>query len=202
MRYIKKFKTFEGIISPTEITDNRDINSFEELVEYGNDNDFDVVNYDDFFNSLSTDDQQSAPPRNGVPFFALYHLEREKPMFVLSNEVFLRMPNFKTIVDDIISHEKIHVEQSSRAKVTYNLPDPNDRKSYFSNKDEVMAFSWSIAKGLSRTGTDLESSISNLDKMSRESHSMIWNDIKRYCDEKTINRYRKYIYLYLEEMFS
>jgi hypothetical protein len=31
---------------------------------------------------------------------------------------------------------------------------------------------------------------------------MLWNDIKRNCDEKTIKRYRKYIYLYLEKNYS
>jgi hypothetical protein len=31
---------------------------------------------------------------------------------------------------------------------------------------------------------------------------MMWSDIKRNCDEKTIKRYRKYIYMYLEKMFD
>ena len=33
-------------------------------------------------------------------------------------------------------------------------------------------------------------------------HKMLWDDIKRYCDEKIIKRYRKYIYMYLDKIFN
>lgn len=56
---------------------------------------------------------------------------------------------------------------------------------------------------------DLESAMKSLDEpvvihigMMPEEHKMLWIDIRRYCDEKIIKRYRKYIYLYLEKIFN
>jgi hypothetical protein len=113
---------------------------------------------------------------------------------------------------DIIGHERVHAEQSLRkGTIDYKLPSPLDRKAYFSNKEEVMAFSFTIANGLSKTNRSLETAMSQLDSQGNDNfrgmgmrpaeHTMLWSDIKRYCDEKTIKRYRKYIYLYLEKMY-
>jgi hypothetical protein len=52
--------------------------------------------------------------------------------------------------------------------------------------------------------TDLDAQVNNFRGMGMRpaEHTMLWNDIKRNCDEKTIKRYRKYIYLYLEKIFT
>jgi hypothetical protein len=213
MRYIKDFRMFEAVIMPTVLNNNSVVNSFQTLIEYGQQNEFDVVNYDEFYNSLPEDDKKTAPPRHGIPFFALFHPVNKRPMFVLVDPNAARfIPNFKEIVDDIIGHEKIHGEQTRRkGDVEYSLPSPTDKKAYFSNKEEIMAFSWTIANGLSKRHRDIKSAMNSLDEefvihrgmgMRPEEHKMIWNDIKRYCDEKTIKRYRKYIYLYLENIFN
>lgn len=213
MKYIKDFRMFEAVIMPTVLNNNSVVNSFESLVRYGHENNFDVVNYDEFYNSLPEDDKKTSPPRHGVPFFALFHPINKKPMFVLVDPNAARfIPNFKEIVDDIIGHEKIHGEQTRRkGDIEYSLPSPTDKKAYFSNKEEIMAFSWTIANGLSKRHRDIKSAMNSLDEefvihrgmgMRPEEHKMIWNDIKRYCDEKTIKRYRKYIYLYLENIFN
>lgn len=213
MKYIKDFRMFEAVIMPQKIDNNSVVNSFESLVRYGEENGFDVVDYNGFYNSLPEDDKKTAPPRHGVPFFALFHPINKKPMFVLVDPNAARfIPNFKEIVDDIIGHEKIHVEQTRRkGDIEYSLPSPTDKKAYFSNKEEIMAFSWTIANGLSKRHKDIKSAMNSLDEefvihrgmgMRPEEHKMIWNDIKRYCDEKTIKRYRKYIYLYLEKIFN
>jgi hypothetical protein len=213
MKYIKEFRIFESVIVPKKIENNMLVNSFESLVRYGNENDFDVVNYDEFYNSLPEADKKTAPPRHGAPFFALFHPINKKPMFVLVDPNAARfIPNFKEIVDDIIGHERIHGEQTIRkGDVEYSLPSPTDRKAYFSNKEEIMAFSWTIANGLSKRHRNIKSAMNSLDEefvihrgmgIRPEEHKMIWNDIKRYCDEKTIKRYRKYIYLYLENIFN
>ena len=129
-------------------------------------------------------------------------------MFVLSDPNVARLiPNFKEIMLDIIGHERVHQEQSlRRGTIDYSLPSPLDRKLYFSNKDEVMAFSYTIANGLAKTTRTMETAIKDLDSEQLsgrpKEHKMLWNDIKRYCDEKTIKRYRKYIYLYLEKIFE
>jgi hypothetical protein len=165
MKHLKTYNLFEAVIMPNRTENNFRINSFEDSVEYGIQNDFDVVQYDEFYNSLDDNDRKTAPPRRGVPFFALYHTERTKPMFVVCDTMVFRFMPMKEIIDDIIGHEKIHVEQSRRkGDIKYSLPNPNDRKAYFSNKEEIMAFSFTIANSLSKTMVDVETAMVELDR--------------------------------------
>jgi len=204
MKHLKPFNIFEAVIMPTPIEDKAPVNSFESAKEFGERNGFDVVGYDEFFNSLSEENKKSAPPRMGVPFFALFNPVRKKPMFVLVDVNAARfIPNFKEIMLDIISHERVHAEQSLRkGKIDYNLPSPLDRKSYFSNKEEVMAFSFTIANELAKVTKSVEKGMEKLQRGVGGQAGHLWADIKRFCDEKTINRYKKYIYLYLEKIFN
>lgn len=205
MRYIREFKSFEAIIIPNK-NKNEIVSSFDDLVEYGKDNGFDVVLYDDFYNSLSEVDKKTAPPRGVIPFFALFHPIKKTPMFVINapTDIVSRIPNFIEIVNDIIGHEKIHLGQSSKSKIPYRLPDPNKRDLYFSDKNEVMAFSWTIANGLSKNNKTIESAFNDLNnnKFGRDPYYQIWSEIKKSCDRKTINRYRKYIYMYLDKILN
>lgn len=204
MKHLIKFELFEAVIMPTEIEDNSPVNSFESAVEFGQRNGFDVVGYDEFYNSLSEENKKTAPPRMGVPFFALFNTIRKKPMFVLADANAARfIPNFKEIMLDIIGHERVHAEQSLRkGSIDYKLPSPLDRKSYFSNKEEVMAFSFTIANELSKVTRSAKAGMEKLQKGIGGQAGHLWYDIKRYCDEKTINRYRKYIYMYLDKIFN
>lgn len=204
MKYIKKFELFEAVIIPSKIDDNSKVNSFQSAKEFGDKNGFDVVDYDEFYNSLSDENKKTAPPRYGVPFFALFNPIRKKPMFVLVDENASKfIPNFKEIMLDIIGHEKIHAEQSLRkGTIDYKLPSPLDRKEYFSNKEEVMAFSWTIANELAKVTKNAKSGIEKLKRGTGGQAGHLWNDIKKYCDEKTINRYKKYIYMYLDKIFT
>jgi hypothetical protein len=195
---------------PTPIEDYSQVDSFESAVAFGERNDFDVVEYDEFYNSLGEADKRTAPPSRGVPFFALFHPIRKKPMFVVCDKNVFRFMPMKEIMSDIIGHEKVHAEQTlRRGGLEFNLPNPRDRKAYFSNKEEVMAFAFTIANGLSKMNRSLEEAMRELDvpfnprsAMRPAEHTMLWADIKRNCDEKTIKRYRKYIYLYLEKIFN
>lgn len=200
MKYLKRF---EAIIVPDKIENNKEITSFDELIEYGLENDFDVVEYDEFYNSLSEKNQKEAPPRH-APFFALFHPIKKRAMFVVGDKnIFNRIPDFKNKVDDIIGHERIHSEQSKRrGEISYKLPSPLDKKAYFSNKDEIMAFSWTIANDLAKVTNSVESAFNKLKRGLGSQGGMIWYDIKKYCNEKTIKRYKKYIYLYLEKIFE
>lgn len=202
MKYIKGYKTFESVITPSVINNDIEIKTFEDLVEFGRLNDFDVVDYEEFYDSLPEGDKKTAPPKVGMPFFALFHPIRKKPMFVLCIKNMVGMPHLKTIVSDIIGHERIHGEQNiRRGGLEFSLPNPSISKDYFSNKEEIMAFAWSIANELSREGKSLEESMIMLDKQKGMSTWIrLWSEIKRNCDDKIIKRYRKYIYLYLEEM--
>jgi len=204
MKHLKGFKIFEAVIIPQKLESDLIINSFDSLVEYGTQNGFDVVEFDEFYNSLSEADKKGAPPRRGAPFFALFHPERKKAMFVICDRNIIRViPNFKEIVNDIIGHENVHHEQTRRkGDVEYSLPSPNDKKAYFSNKEEIMAFSWTIANDLSKTNNDIKSAFADLDTVGRTQSKQIWTDIKRVCDTDVIRRYQKYIYMYLEDIFN
>lgn len=206
MKHLKKFNLFEAVIIPDKIKEDRKVSSFDELVEYGRVNDFDVVEYDEFFGTLSDSNKKTAPPKGAVPFFALFNPSRKKAMFVINapRDIVRRIPNFKEIVDDIIGHEKVHGEQNIRRKgITFNLPSPTERKKYFSNKDEIMAFAWTIANGLSKDNKTIEDCMKDLNIPNwNGEHLRLWGEIKRHCDENTIKRYNKYIYMYLDKILN
>lgn len=205
MKYLKKFELFEAVIMPQKIEDDSPVNSFQSAKEFGDKHGFDVVDYDEFYNSLSEEDKKTAPPKHSGPFFALFNPVTKKPMFVLVDANAARfMPKFKEVMLDIIGHERVHAEQTLRkGKIDYKLPSPLDKKEYFSNKEEVMAFSFTIANELSRFVKSKEEAMEKLKRGSFPGQSsFIWNDIKKLCDEKTINRYRKYIYMYLDKIFT
>ncbi len=68
MKYLKKF---EAIIIPSKSLGSGKSNlTFNELVEYGRENGFDVVKWDEFYNSIPKEDRENVPPRH-APFFAL-----------------------------------------------------------------------------------------------------------------------------------
>lgn len=218
MRYLKKF---EAVIMPDSVNDDSIVNSFQSAVEFGSKNNFDVVEYDEFYNSLSERNKKTAPPRFGVPFFAVFNPNNKRIMFILSDINAPRIiPNFKEVMLDIIGHEKVHSGQyNKRGDFIYDLPDPRKMKEYFSNKDEIMAFSWSIANGLSKTNNNIKDAIADLKmsiempdprmrmmppepRMRQPEHKLLWSNIKRCCDEDVIKRYDKYIYMYLDKIFN
>ena len=213
MKHIKEFELFEAIIMPPVIRDNATVNSFDSAVEFGQRNGFEVVDYEEFYDSLGEADKRTAPPK-GTPFFALFHPIRKTPMFVLCDPNAPRIiHNFKEIMLDIIGHEMVHSEQTRRrGGIEFALPNPLDRKAYFSNKEEIMAFSFTIANDLIKTQTDIGDAMEELDRVSAQPPAMfrgplpqyrlMWDSIKKICDEKTIKRYRKYIYLYLDRMLN
>lgn len=204
MKHLKRFN--EAVLMPDKIENDSAVNSFETAVEYGNSNGFDVVNYDDFYNSLDDESKKTAPKKDGRnPFFALFHPVRKKPMFVICDMNAPRfIPVFKNIMNDIIGHERVHGQQVHRKKTEYTLPDPNETKSYFSNKEEIMAFSWSIANSLSKTSNNKDDAFKTLfnNKHGRDEHTHLWKVITDNCDTEVINRYKKYIYLYLDKIFN
>ncbi len=204
MKHLKNFKLFEAVIMPPKSENNIAIRSYEDAIQYGQQQDFDVVQYDEFFDSLSEVDKRHAPPKHGTPFFALFHPERKRAMFVVCDTNVFRFMPMKEIIDDIIGHEMIHSEQSRRkGDIDYSLPNPTDRKAYFSNKEEIMAFSFTIANEIKKSSRSFEDAKTNFknNRIGGQGGS-IWGNIKRVCDEDVIKRYRKYIYMYLEKMFD
>lgn len=209
--FIKKFNHFinEAVILPPEINDRSQLYSMEDAIAFGQKHDFDVVTYREFYESLSPADKKTAPPDfdrfkgQGQPFFALFHPTRNRAMFVICDPNIFRMMPVVEIMKDIIGHEKVHAEQHRRkGDIEYSMPSPEDRKAYFSNKDEIMAFAFTIANSIKKESNSFTDAVDRLRENRMKSTRKLWQDIKNYCDEPVINRYRKYIYLYLEKMFN
>jgi hypothetical protein len=181
---LKSFYKKPGMIFPPQ------------MKEIGEKCGIEVVDYETFYSELSDDNKKTAPPR-GVPAFALVNPDTNKPRVVLSTGHV-----DKRLLDHIyhmLKHENIHIGQKSRSggKGPGEGMNPLDRKAYFSNKDEIMAFSQSISDMLMGSNPkDFKSAMMGLNR------NPLWNDIKRAVDNDVLQRYKKYIYLYLEKEFE
>jgi hypothetical protein len=83
------------------------------------------------------------------------------------------------------------------------LPEPKDKKKYFGDKDEVMAFSFSVAKEIISMFPTVRTPKEGFDKLIENPRRFrLYGDIKQNTDEKTLKRYHKYIYLYLEDLLK
>lgn len=210
MKYIKKFN--EAIINhQSSDIDNfiealnveRPMIPFERVREVGEANNIEVVDYDTFLADLPDRDKSTAPPRQ-VPFFALVNPVTKKARLVLHKRPLPKqMLNF---VEDVLHHEMIHVGQHATRPIDKGLPNPNDRKSYFSDTDEIMAFSYSIAKEIVNA-FNIQNAKEGMDKLvddykSRMPKFRLYKDIKDKVDAKVLRKYHKYIYLYLEDLLK
>lgn len=165
--------------------------SLEEAAEVGSKCGVEVVDYDAFYRELPESDKKTAPPRN-IPAFALRNPVTGVPRVVLN------VPIDERLLDHIyhmLKHETIHIKQASKRTYNKGLPDPNNQKDYFSDTDEIMAFSQSITDELiNQVGcTGIRNAISKLHR------SRLYSDIKKSVSKDVLNKYHKYIYLYLEK---
>ena len=170
--------------------------TFDSIKEIGERNDIEVVDYKTFYSELPDDQKSTAPPKD-TPAFALVNPSTGKARVVINTDRITMMT-----IDHIyhmLKHENIHIKQMSKMsdKHTPSLPDPKDQKEYFSNKEEVMAFSQSICDMIMRFNPK---SMDNAIKMLNR--NPLFLDIKKSVDNDTLNRYKKYIYLYLEKEFE
>jgi hypothetical protein len=180
------------------ISKNRKI-EFNELKNIGDKYDIEVVDYDTFHSELPNDQmRKDAPPKGAVPVFALVNRVTEKARIVIqSTRIDIGVLD---MAYHMLKHENVHIGQIKRKQGKGDgefLGDVRDLKSYFSNKDEVMAFSQSIVDQImGKNPKSLEEAKSEL------KYVRIWSDIKRNVDEKIKKRYIKYIFLYLEKEFE
>lgn len=179
--------------------------TFNQIVEIGNKYEVEVVDYDTFYDNLSEIDKSTAPPRNEIPAFAFANNDTGKPcvvfgdMFTNQNRPAPIDPRLIDHVYHMLKHENVHLkQQSKRPGYTKPMPDPKDRGRYFSDTDEIMAFSQSIVDLLMNMGraTSVKDGISKLKK------NPLYNDIKRRVSTDVLKKYHKYIYLYLEKEFE
>jgi len=179
--------------------------NLQELKKIGDKYDIEVVDYETFFRELPTKEDQKTAPRKhgGPPAFALVNPTTHKARVVLiAPKVDIGIGE---MICHMLTHENIHIQQFAKIKAKKGKLDdydvapgsPNDRKKYFSDKKEVMAFSHSIVDMLvNQQGCEtFEECIKKLDR------NPIWGDIRRSCDKDIQNRYKKYIYQYLKKEF-
>ena len=151
--------------------------------------------YEDFYGALPDNLKHTAPPRN-TPLFGFIDDENNVTIVLNIPGIGFRELGF---ISHMIQHESIHKGQwERRPNVEYTLPDANDRGKYFSNKDEIMAFSQSIIemmmsqqriREMSQLGTLLKS-------------NPLYNDIKRVVSDDVLKKYNKYIYQYAEQYLT
>jgi len=168
--------------------------SLEEAASVGSQCGVEVVDYDTFYQELPESDKKTAPPRN-IPTFALRNPTTGYPRVVLN------VPIDDRLLDHIyhmLKHETIHIKQASKRTYTKGLPDPNDQKKYFSDTDEIMAFSQSITDEV----INQHGATSIRDAINKLYRSRLYSDVKRLVDREVLNKYHKYIYLYLEKEFG
>ncbi len=195
---------------------NKRVFSIIELSDMAEPHNIEIVNYDTFYNELPERDKKTAPPKN-AQFFALVNPVTKKPRVVFNmgpmvpKDFFIQVP-----IGDILKHEQIHIGQYSRRPMDTPLPEPKDQKEYFSNKDEVMAFAFSLAKEIISEYPDIKTPNEGIVKLTTpevvnknirsfgppKEKFRLYNNIKKNVDRKTLNRYNKYIYLYLEDLLK
>ena len=176
-----------------------------ELTALGAEYDIEIVDYNTFLNDLPERDKATAPPRT-AQFFALVNPVTKRPRVVLNLPMpFIPKDFFDQVpLGDILKHEQIHIGQHSRRpNIDMPLPEPKDQKKYFSNKDEVMAFAFSIAKEIVTMFPAIVTPREGIDKLTQNSSRFrLYGDIKRNVDTFILKRYHKYIYLYLEDLLK
>lgn len=208
MKYIKKFN--EAIVDwksdnienfykeALKSLDSGKI-SKETLKEIGEKNDIEVVDYNTFLKELPSEKMKSDAPPKKTPLFALVNPKTHKIRVVINYEIATKRS--LDYLYHMIKHENVHVGQMSRKKDKSKgefMGDIKDTKAYFSNKDEIMAFSHSLVDlAINNPLFGKASSVkSGFEIVQNE---MLWKHIKSSVDEKTLKRYKKYIYLYLKK---
>lgn len=161
---------------------------FREIAE---EHGIEVVDYETFLEELPDDEYRAAAPPRRTPVFATVNPVTMRPRVVL--QVPIVDHRLWDYVFHMLKHEGIHVQQWSRREVhPGGLWDVRDRGAYFSQKDEVMAFSHSIVDQLLGMGARTpEEGIRRLGRV------RLYQDIRGSVSKKILKRYHKLIYLYL-----
>lgn len=212
MKYLKKFNEaivdyksddIDALMAEINTYPNNHRFQLSQLSEIGSEYNVEFVDYNTFLNDLSERDKSTAPPRTSQ-FFALVNRVNNKirivlnlPMPFIPKDFFNQVP-----IGDILKHEQIHTIQYSKRPFETPLPEPKDKKQYFSDKDEVMAFSFSIAKEIYTKYNKITTPKEGIDRLINGSGIRLYDDIRKSVDDKTLKRYHKYIYLYLEDLLK
>jgi hypothetical protein len=213
MKYLKKFneaivdyknEDVDGLMGEINTYPRHHRFQLSDLTRLGEEYNIEIVDYNTFLNDLSERDKATAPPRS-AQFFALVNRVTNKirvvlnlPMPFIPKDFFDQVP-----IGDILKHEQIHTIQYGKKPFETPLPEPKDKKKYFADKDEVMAFAFSVAKEIVSMFPEVRTPKEGFDKLTQNVRRFrLYGDIKQNSDEKTLKRYHKYIYLYLEDLLK
>jgi len=180
--------------------------TFNNLKEIGDKYDIEVVDYDTFYSELPSDKMREDAPKKGqMPLFGLSNPVTHKIRIVMCvSKINSRDLDFAY---HMIKHENIHVGQKKRKKSSdapaEYLGDTKNRKEYFSNKDEIMAFAQSISDMImDQKPNTLKDAIKLLNSNRLWNNDIKWLSYTKKIDIDIVNKYKKYIYLYLEKEFE
>lgn len=184
---------------------------FDEFVSMGKKYDVDIIKLNDYKNNLPGDSEKLTIPSDNdmlrMPMFGYVNPRTNKITMVFSNNVTHFIIQFLFFFKQILKHESVHLGQASRrpSQTTGEyFGDVNDRKKYFENKDEIMAFANTFVNGFMffKQPKTFEDAKIIMKKYLRNEEDRMWVDIKDNVDNETLKKYLKYIYLYLEQEFQ
>ena len=200
MKKIQLFNEFvnEKVIMPSDFTNlERELRYFlvrgpvSRETANGIANKYNVyfLSYDEFYEGLPERSKHTAPPK-GVIFG---YIGEDLTIRIVTPRPSISIMDLP-FIHHMIQHESIHVGQWQRKSkdLVFEYPDPKDRAEYYSNKDEIMAFSQSIIEMM--MSQNRLRSLEDL-RMALETNPL-WNNIKRVVPDEIKQRYLKYIYEY------
>lgn len=216
MKHLKGFKIFEAVIKAYDFTEAfdelksiKDITS-EDLVRIFNPLDVEFVDVDYFKSKLQTQKEIELVPVN-MPHlkpglrFAAHNIYTNKMYVCIETDTFLKTLNsplrteILDLLEEILRHESIHKQQGEkRPDITVrNLENsPMKPKEYFSSTDEIMAYADSFITQCRKSGMSNEEIKDIL--VSGKKVSWIQQVYSKFTTPQSQNRFRKYVYQYLE----
>jgi len=217
MKHLKRYKIFEAVIKAYDFTEAfdelksiKDITS-EDLVRIFNPLDVEFVDLDYFISKLQTQKEIELVPVN-MPHlkpglrFAAHNIYTNKMYVCIEADTFLKTLNsplrteILDLLEEILRHESIHKQQGEkRPGVTIrNLENsPMKPKEYFGSTDEIMAYADSFITQCRKRGMSNEEIKDIL--VSGKKVSWIQNVYSKFTTPQSQNRFRKYVYQYLED---
>ncbi len=217
MKHLKGFKIFEAVIKAHDFTEAFDelksINdiTLEDLSRIFNPLDVEFVDVDYFISKLQTQKEIELVPVN-MPHlkpglrFAAHNIYTNKMYVCIEADTFLKTLNsplrteILDLLEEILRHESIHKQQGEkRPGVTIrNLENsPMKPKEYFSSTDEIMAYADSFITQCRKRGMSNEEIKDIL--VSGKKVSWIQQVYSKFTTPQSQNRFRKYVYQYLED---
>lgn len=175
------------------------------LEKYG----VEVVTYKEFISDYPKEYSENIPTKIEVNmaggFFGMVNPVTNKMRIIVIDEKFsLNIKSINRLIYTL-KHENIHYIQASRKgdkKSGEYYGDSKDFEKYFVNKDEIMAFAHTIVERyMEKFNPDsFETAKKNIELFLK--YDYMFDTIRKNVDDKTLNRYKKYIYLYLEQEFG